>query len=641
MKHPLARELKIGSETFTKVHRMLKDRVLFSKRKMGDRYEKMEEAEKQFESYIKEQDFDTIRKEKTKNQGVPDYVSVQVPYSYAMLMTAHTYYTSIFLSRNPVFQVAGRHGEGENQVQAVEALLDYQLMSGFNLPQLFVWLLDPGKYGFGVLGHYWDEERITTRKWVDEPQTFMGIPIPGSTPKRVSRLEETKGFEGHRFFNVRPQDFFPDPRMSIREFQRGEFVARYVEVPWNDVVEQERQGHYFNVGELRKARRASVLGDREAGWELKELPGSDNLGYGLDVPAGVIPAYEIHVRLYPNEWGLDTTDRLEQWVFTVSTTDVIFGAEPVKASTYDFPYDILTSEVEGYALFSTSLLERVKPMNDIMTWLLNSHFYNVRAALNNQFLVDPSRVVLKDLENPRAGKLIRLRPEAYGMDLNQVMKQFPVADVTRGHLSDMQMIEEIVQRVLGINDTVMGMVDQGGRKTATEVRSSTSYSLNRLKTVCEWFSATGFAPLTQKLVQGSQTQYDAELKLRIVGSAAQFSQAFLMVDPEAISGFYDFVPVDGTMPVDRYAQANLWTSMLAQAAVFPQVIQSFDMAKLFGWIASLAGLKNVDQFRIQTVPNQALMGQAAAGNVIPMGQAMKDLGRVPEPQQIPGMGVTG
>jgi hypothetical protein len=317
-------------------------------------------------------------------------------------------------------------------------------------------------------------------------------------------------------------------------------------------------------------------------------------------------------------------------VFTVSTSGILFGAEPLGELHDEFPFDILQAEPDMYGLFTPSLLERIKPLNDVLSWLLNTHFYNVRAVLNNQFVVDPTKVKISDLEDPEAGFILRLRPEAAGTDVKTAIAQLPVGDVTRSHINDMGVVVEFMQRTLGINDNLMGMIDQGGRKTATEVRTSTSFGINRLKTMCEYFSAMGFAPLTQKMIQSSQQHFDGMKKLRIVGDQARFAPEYLEVSPDKIAGFYDFVPVDGTLPVDRFAQANLWQALLGQIAQIPQIMMSYDIPRLFDYIANLAGLKNISRFRVQ--PAQMLQQQAQAGNVVP-------LSKVNQPQ-IPGMGPT-
>jgi hypothetical protein len=247
-------------------------------------------------------------------------------------------------------------------------------------------------------------------------------------------------------------------------------------------------------------------------------------------------------------------------------------------------------------------------------------------------------MVMKDVENPNPGKLIRLKPAAYGRDVRTMIQQLQVVDVTRSHITDTGIWQDIIQRITGVNDTVMGMVNSGSRRTATEVRQSTTFGINRLKTQCEWYSTIGFGPLTQKLVQRTQSNYDISRQYRIVGDLAQYAPNFAMVTPDDILGFYDYEPVDGTLPVDRFAQANLWQMLLGQIASQPQIMMQYDIAKIFGWVATLAGIKNIAQFRV--VPDQqALMG-AQAGNVVPISTARSET-NLNEPRQIPGAGATG
>ena len=54
------------------------------------------------------------------------------------------------------------------------------------------------------------------------------------------------------------------------------------------------------------------------------------------------------------------------------------------------------------------IVEIIRPLTDVMTFLVNSHFYNVRKALNDTRVVDPSRIVMKDLTVPIPGGIIRL-----------------------------------------------------------------------------------------------------------------------------------------------------------------------------------------------------------------------------------------
>jgi len=248
-------------------------------------------------------------------------------------------------------------------------------------------------------------------------------------------------------------------------------------------------------------------------------------------------------------------------------------------------------------------------------------------------------VVVKDLYRRGVSKLIRLKESAYGTDIAKVIQQIPVTDVTGRHFNDIQNVTEMLNRVYGGNDNLMGQIHPGGRKTATEIRTSSTFGVNRLKTVAEYWSATGFVPLAQRLLQNTQQLYDEEMQFRIAGDLAGEAQ-FINVSPDQIGGMYDFVPVDGTMPIDRYAQANLWRETLMGAAKVPQIAGRYDIGRMFGWMSQLAGLKNIKQFEIQVMPDEAAMMGAQQGNLVPMAKRSPEALASVEPGQISGMGRT-
>jgi hypothetical protein len=638
---PLAagiKEIRFNSDLHKKIMKQFLSRLEMARdEKRKKREESWRASEDTFQAYMPETDMDAVRRAK-RSGGQTEYTTISIPYSYAMLLTAHTYYTSVFLGRDPIFQLSGRHGEAQTSEMAMESLLNYQLVSGGGMPALFVWLMDAPKYSHGVIGHYWDKEVFTLSNYVDQPKTFLGVPIPG-TNERVLNQTETTGFEGNRLYNVRPQDFYHDPRVPLYRFQEGEFCIVYDKVGWINVARGAADGKFYNLDLIEKDTGSGYAGDDRttATGRDTNLPGEDISFYRPDDkhPA-MIDKYEFHWELTPSEIGLGEGNRPEKWVFTIANKNTIISAQPLGLAHNKYPFDVLTFEVEGYNVFNRSMLEVLDPLNKTMEWLFNSHFFNVRAALNNMFLVDPSKVTIRDLEEPGPGKMIRLKPAGYGQDLRTMMAQFPVQDITRSNLQDSDYVGSLAQRITGVSDNVMGQVNTSGRKTATEVRSSTTFGINRLKTNCEWFSNVGFGPLASKLTMSTQQLYTAEKKYRIVGDQAMWMEAYMNITPDMIAGMYDFVAVDGTMPVDRFAQANMWQQLLGGLSKVPGALQGYDLGKIFAFIAQLGGIKNINKFKIQVVPDGQLQQQAAAGNVVPM--TPRNLN---EPGQVPGMGSTG
>jgi hypothetical protein len=606
-----------------------------SEQKMSDRYESWRKRDEEAVGFIKPREVDTLRAAAKKSDGIVDYVTVEVPYSYGMMMAAHTYWSSVFLNRNPVFQYEGRHGEAENSVLATESLMNYQLHVGKMLVPLYIWLYDAGKYGAGVVGGHWDEETRYISQIVEEPIQFLGAPTGKN--RKIRRTTPIVGYQGNRLYNVRPFKFFFDPRVTLANLQAGEYAGRETEMNWTDIVKGEKEGRYFNIDQVKTRMKSSAVARGEQGSSRVEYPDPD---HQVDTDKmrglGFIQIWEFYIRLIPKDWGLGKSEFPEIWAFTVAGEEVIIGARPLGEIHDHFPFWAIEQEIEGYSLFKRSILEQMEPLNDIITWLFNSHFYNVRAALNNQFIYDPSRLTMKDILDPSPGKRIRVKPDAYGQDIRTMFQQVPTADVTGRHLGDLDNVGQMMQRASGIVDNIMGMVNQGGRKTATEVRTSSSFGINRLKTTAEYMSAMGFAPLSEDLLVSSQQHYSLDRKFRIVGDTPA-GQSFVQVTPESLAGFYDFVPVDGTLPIDRFAQANLWKEMMIAIQNNIQVAQSYDIAGIFAYIAQLSGLRNIGQFRVSVGQPGAVEGAADKGNLIPLRQGINEA----EPKQIPNLGPTG
>lgn len=619
--------IEFGTEMHKKFIDAVRDRKRLSIRKMEERYEEWDRIEKEMVAYMPAREAE--RKQK-KREEVSSYTQIKIPFTYGMMLTSHTYYTSVFLSRSPVHQVQGLHGEGMNSVLGHEALMNYQVSQGGHLPPYFVWLLDVTKYGVGIIGTFWDKKEGQIVRLEEVPVQNAGV---GGTGRKMIKkvVERVTTFEGNSVYNVRPFDFFPDPRVALMNFADGEFCGRQSSVGWNEIVKGEAQGRYFNVKALRIRNRSGakdvsgfgIDGDNDA---LTERSRRENLLLNIKKDKDYVSLTEMYIELSPKEWGLGRSDYPEIWVFTMANDDVLIGLQPLGLYHNRFPFAVLEKEVDGHGLSSRGLPEVARPLQDTMDWLANSHFYNVQKSINNEYVVDPTMIVMKDFLDPRPGKIIRLRPAAYGKDVRTAITQLTQVDYTQNHMQDIQRVEGMFQKAFGISDQLMGALNTSGRKTATEIRTSSSFGINRLKTDAEFFSATGWNKLSKMMVTNNQQLYSEDMKFRIAGNNIITGQEFTQVNSQSLAGAFDILPVDGTLPVDRFAQASLWKDIMASIPQLPQEIQlTYDWGAIFGWMAKLAGLKNIDQFRreaseapaIALESDENIAREAKAGNIVP------------------------
>lgn len=627
-------------EAHKKIMSTLRTFIRESRKVHDPRIAKWKKAEETFMGYIPVKEVDALRKVK-RDGGEPQYTTIQLPYSYAVAMAAHSYWCSVFLSRSPVFQFMGSNDEGEQQVLALESLVNYQVTKARMLANFFIFFQDVSKYGEAWLSPFWKTDRSRISEIVEEEEMYLGLIKTGKMVKR-RKITDIIGYQGNAVHNIHPGKVLTDPRYSRNNFQKGDFVAIQTTLSTNQLLEGEEAQQYINIKHLKKKNKASgayndVFDDSVAS-DVMEKPKSDALETDIHQHiGGVFDVYEFCVNLIPSKWGLGSGKLPEKWIIT---TDVEFSAiiecRPLGYIHNKFPLALIEIEPEAYMHFSRGLLEIFGPIQETLDWLVNSHFFNVRQTLNTQMIMDPSRVNERDFLGDRPGKLIRLKPAAYGSDVRTAVAQLPVQDVTQGNLNDMAMMYQLGER-LGISDPVMGVGNPSSRRTAQEVRGSQAFSVSRLKTISEYFSATGFMDLGSVFVMNSQQFYDGDKKFRIAGDlVTQAGPAFMQITPEMIAGEYGVEPVDGSLPVDRYAQANLWREIITQMAGVPQVIQQYDLGKIFGYVAQLAGIKNLNRFKMEIMPDQAMALAAQSGNAVPASG-----GNVMEPGQVPGMGTSG
>jgi len=615
-------DVPFKSKLHKRILQEVNDRRTFSARKMNDYHIRWDEQDEVVRAYVPETELTKKQEDGKRFRREFDYISLELPYSFAIIMTAHTYWSSVFLSRNPVYQFTARHGEPQDSIMAVEAIMDYQLTVGTQLPVLYNWIYDLAKYGLGIVGNYWEREEVTVARIVEQESTILGISTGKMEKIRVE--ERLVGYEGNKLYNVRPYDFFPDPRVPIFEFQQGEYCGRDTVASYLSLKEDG----FINIKEAQRANK----GGSSSGSVIMDTEGTPHMDRPVlpDEEQGPGTSYanvhEMVIRIVPSVWGLGKSQRIEMWVFTLANADTVIGARPLGLYHNKFPYSIIEYGMGASEFVKLSMIDVIKPLTDSLSWLFNVHFFNVRKALNDVRVVDPSRITMSDVLRPGAGGIIKLKPAAYGTDPKLALHQLQVHDVTQTHLRDSQFVETMIQRVTGVVDNIMGMVNTSGRKTATEVRTSTGFSTNRLKTPAEYASAVGWGPIASMMLQNTQQLYDEEKMFKIAGNMwsdaskrSQDGSNAITVSAETIAGFYDFVPVDGTLPVDRFAQANLWKELLVQMGSVPAIALEWDIGAMLSHVMKLTGERNIDRFRLNLKPDEKLQRQAELGNVIPLG----------------------
>lgn len=620
-----------GSDLHQKVLEYLKHRIKFSEEKMSNFHSRWRVAEQKTMAYVDLPNYEKVLKEATDKGQPPDIVSVVVPYSFATVWTICTYLLHTFCGRKPIFQVTSYQKESFGKASNVETML--QMNADYNklVDKLMQFFFDGELYGVAVLRTLWQtKRRRRSRPMMSSP---AGLAAPGLAQRNMQQRTEEVVYEGNEIINIDPFMFFPDPRVPMKKVNtEGEFVFWRTFSGLSALKKEERNGT------LKWVKHAGSM--PRDGHQVGAYGGSSNrslLSKG-DPHPGMEPSYEQSIPSFVQidqgtieipaaELGLGDEDYPEKWLFTILNLNQIVQAEPLDLDHDRHPVSVAEPGSFGYGFGQVGTADMIGPIQDSLSWFLNSHVYNVRAALNNMFLVDPSRIEMQDLKNPGPGKLIRIKRSAYGQDIRQFFQQLNVHDVTGQHVQSMEAFFRLGDTLAAINDNLRGIQEAGGRKTATEVRTSNEAGASRLAARARLISAHAITDLAEQMTLNLQQLQTMEFYLQVVGPATAMSEPISIGAPQ-IEGNFQFPVNDGTLPIDRVALLDVWKELFGIIVSNPLLIQRYDIGKVFEHIAELGGARNVSEFSLavpnqmqaQVMPDEQVQREAERGNLSPVGQ---------------------
>lgn len=610
-------------EIHDRVLRYLVDRIEFSERKMCQFYPRWRVNEKKVQAYINLSKMDKVLENMNKSGRPPQIVNIVMPYEFATVWTIVTYLMQVFCGRRPLFTVSANSSEFVDNAAAMEQYLQYNAEHIKLVNTLYSFIQNSQVYGLGVMRSNWVvEKRYRTMRSSQEQQDFFGN-ITGQTQTKSRELVTV--FEGNEVVDQDPFMFFPDPRVPMTEVNRkGEWVA------WRDFIglhilkQMEADGdikylskvgskvpvnNESNTGDMSDSVRAlRAQGDSTPGQE----PGDRNVQNFIQIDQG---SFDI----IPAELGLGEEKTPQKFIFTIGNKRQIIQAAKLEFDHGMHPVCVTEPLMLGKGFGNLGMADMLGPIQDSITWLLNSHMDNVRRTLNNQFIVDPSMVEMQDLRKPGPGKHIRLKRTAYGLDVRQAIYQLSVTDVTRSHVGDLDVIMRMGEKMSSVTENMMGLQDRGGRKSATEVRRAGDAGGSRLAMMATLISSQAICDLAEQMSINTQQYLSDDFQKTVLGKDSLATP--INLSAQTLTGDFNFPVHDGTLPVDKVAMLDVWKEILIAVMQDQELRQTFSVPKMFEWVAKLGGAQNISSFKIEMSPMQTILKQLQAGNMVPANEA--------------------
>lgn len=618
--YPFKLNLQPGSELHDSLVDMVIKKAVESRRRLEPRFSTWKEIDRTLTAYVPLDEKETQLKQRDSRTPV----SIVVPISYAALEILLTYLVAAFLE-SPIFKYDFGGPEDVIGVALLERHVDRQVRKMKVALKLHTMWRDSAAYGIGPVVAMWKRKMGWKSTKEDRMEEVLGQSVNFGPTMAVSRKTL---FEGNDLINIDPYKLLIDPNISPENIQDSEFFG------WLDRTnlmrllsdEQDDADNVFNIKYLKE----STFGNSRF-W-TEETGRYERLG---DSPYGQstsefrpIDTVSMYVNLIPKDYKLSGLEYPEKWFFRIAGDKILIEARPLGLNHDMYPVAIDAPTFDGHRVSPISILEVGYGMQETVDWLFKSHVANVRKAIHDMIVYDPSVINTFDLSKPGPGKYIRTRRAAWGQSVKDAIMQLGIVDITRTNINDVQFIFGMMREVYGINPPTTGSGRRGGeRVTAAEINSDQFAAFSRLEKNAKLSAMQAmydigylFAAHTIQFADGGgfldvvgryQEDLIAEYGDKVKHGKVPFEPSQLDVD-------FDVVPHDGTIPGNTDAQA--WIQIFQALLQNPVLAQKFDIVKVFRHIARGLGAKNAQDFEVKVMPDGQVIQQAQAGNIVPAEQ---------------------
>ena len=607
--------------------------VSISRRKMTEYYPQWDKNDDIYRCILQRDKSDVAAFERKEPE------KMVVPITYAQIQTFIAFCVALYTQRDKIFELQGFTAEDDRPAKIGEALLERDLSKNKFLLVLVQWLLDVARFGIGVNKCSWSVEKQLVRTQVQKPGTsFLGMRISKGTS--TEELVWATAYAGNRLANISPYRFFPDVRLPLTRFQEGEFCASEDLYSVSQLKQWEREGVVAGVDHIKPLGK-DIAQDRGYRWDTGLDPGG-----ALTQGAGIkgdgqtkktVIITECQRTIIPSQYEVDgeplgEEDYPKKYVIWTANDNRVIKCEPMEYLHNEFTYSIGQFVYDNNVLLSAGLSDVIDQLQSVISWLVNSRITNVRKIIGDKLIVNTSAVNMADIKN--RSPVIRLTASATG-DIDRHIKQLKLEDVTVQHIADVKEIHGILKVVTGITDSILGEV-RPGKRSATENRNTTTGAATRLRLAAATLFTGGLEPLARQMLSNLRDGLDEETYVRVAGMKGQATPEFIKVSKKDLVGHYDFEVFDGTLPSDRYHNAQALEQLVAGLDPQTAMFLGFDLKKLIMEALQLRGIRNPERFELQ--PNAA---QAQNPNIIAPGVAGAPTGAGQPGSPVPALGPGG
>ena len=517
--------------------------------------------------------------------------SIKTPYSRAISDTICTYNLAIFGGAPPFKLESTGNSDERRAAKILENQLHRNMRKVGYEQRLYQIFLDNNRYGMSPIANFY-------------------------------------GADGNVPVNIDPWAYFPDPRVTSQNRHEAEFVGYR---SWASRTTLYRRNHYQNLERLEENRPSTSWRSNSY---LKEVIRGQSIDPSLATGSeessgsGAKVGYAhvlntLYVYCDPRRFNIPAPFGLYRIVIADEKTIIQFDKSPYPHG--NIPLIHGEANYDAHRTFATGLYDLLMPLQRYQDWLLRTRVENVQSIVQNRLVVDPNRINVKDILNPNSARLIRTLP---GSNPSDALMPLNIPDATRNYWQDMDTAGQLMQRVAAASDTAQG-IQAETQRTATEIQRLTSLGQQRLGMQARLLSASTIRPLVRQMVSNLQF-------FQVDGGSVTLQEEVNSANPSGrvdynrsdILGDFDYVVVDGTLPTSPQENSENITRAIRVLSE-TGAAQGWDMNKFVERLIESFGFSDVENWKAapqETMPDDQVQQELAAGNILPMQQAQQAMG---------------
>lgn len=536
------------------------------------------------------------------------------PITWSTLQTIVAYMMQVFVARENVFDVTSANETRLGAAKRVQAKLQSEFVESKGVEQFWRWFTAAFVFGVSAMEVSW-EQREAQRTVLRPAEETMGG-AQAAVAGEATYLRESENaivFQGNTLTSLDPFATFYDPSVPLADAaDKGDYLftrewpskikikravaTKAITKPWADTWNATASRDFIEAEHIRdrvyftdsKSRKKMQL-DRGSAYIIPSDYWSDSELVSMNVTDGDVP---------------------QLWFFIMANKTQIVYAYPFDNDHQSHPFVVYEPLGDGVTTDPIGLSDLIGSLEHTADFLVNSRIAGTKTALNQKILYNPSLVDIDKLARTDGGLFIPMKRSSLATDPRQGLLDFTPKNPATSNFADLELIIRIADMITGMNDNVRGMPNSGGRKSATEVRTTVQQSGGRQSVNAMRASSQALSRMGKMMVMNDVQFLSEDFEQELFGVEGNPNDKISLQD---FASPFTFPIHDGIMPLDKQGILQQFAQVFQTIAGDQELRGEFDIQAMFKQVALLSGVQNVESFRRKQPPQGAGLEQSLGG----------------------------